>query len=246
MTSIVEQAREAFLEELDKDTETVLERWKKYVSETPIVMEKQLPIDDKSKAALLELRRRLFWDRTDALAEQLYTGEISIGQWQEAFKDQMRQFYSSSAAIGKGGWDNMTYSDWGKLGPVMRDQYRYLQGFAEYIDQHRDTVSLKYLKARARLYGEGGAFGATLVEAGTVFSALLPWLPKDGTTECLNRCHCRWANSIEERQRDWRLVKSVWRLGHADHCTTCFERDGYTVYNRVHESVFVPPTIGGY
>jgi len=245
MTSIIEQAQKVFLEELDKDTDTFLERWKKYVDSTNLV-EKQLPITDAGKAALLELRRQMFWDRTDKLAEQLYTGEISIGQWQETFKENMRQFYSSSAAIGKGGWDNMTNADWGRLGPVMKEQYRYLQGFAEHISLNRDTISLKYIKSRSRLYGEGGAYGAALIEAGVVFEALLPWLPRDGSTECLNRCHCRWSNRVVSKQRDFKLVESTWRLGEADHCTTCFKRDGHQVFNRVHESVHIPQAIGGY
>jgi len=211
-----------------------------------ITVEKQLPITDEAKAAILELRRQMFWDHTDDLAEQLYTGEISIGQWQETFKDQMRQFYASSAAIGKGGWDNMTNQDWGRLGPVMKEQYRYLQGFADHIDNNRDTISLKYIKSRAKLYGEGGAYGAALIQAGVTFTDKLPWIPRDGSTECLNRCHCHWSNAIVERQREWMLIKSTWRLGEADHCSTCIKRNGYEVYNRVPEHVEVPSMIGGY
>lgn len=210
------------------------------------IEEKQLPIGEEGKATLLTLRRNMFWDHMDGLAEEMYTGEISIGQWQETFKDYMRQFYSSSAAIGKGGWDNMTWADWGRLGPVMKDQYRYLQGFADHIYDNRDTISLKYIKARSRLYGEGGAYGAALLEAGVVFEALLPWLPRDGSTECLNRCHCSWMNSISGKDKKFNIVRCVWTLGKADHCGTCVDRDGYVEQIRVHETVEVPSIIGGY
>lgn len=210
------------------------------------IEEKQLPIDEKSKQALMTLRKQMFFDHTDTLAEQLFTGEISLGQWQEQFKDYMRQYYSSMAAIGKGGWDVMEPADWGRLGPLMKDQYRYLQGFAEHIDVERDTISLKYIKARSRLYGEGGNRAVTHMEAGYIFEEKLPWLPGDGSTECLNRCHCRWVFSLVGKEGDFNIVKATWRLGEADHCTTCVDRDGYTISITVHELITVPSKIGGY
>jgi hypothetical protein len=209
-------------------------------------VEKQLPIDQASKATLLTIRRNMFLDFSDDLAEQLYTGEISIGQWQEAFKQELRQLYTSSAAIGNGGWDEMTFADWGRLGPLMKDQYRYLQGFAEHIADNADDVSLKYIKARSRMYGEGAAGGSIIIEAGVVFEALLPYMPRDGSSECLNRCHCRWVNTIIDKKGDWNIVQSTWQLGEADHCATCVGRNGHVEVNRVHKTVDIPPIIGGY
>ena len=245
-------------DEIERSVITYTKEKKDYVDIYQVVIleyrieEKQLPITEADKAKLFQLRRSMFFDRSDDLAEQLFTGEISIGEWQEAFKDSLRQYYSSAAAIGKGGWDEMSWADWGRLGPVMKDQYGYLQKYAEYISKNRDTVSLKYIKARSRLYGEGAGFGAALIEAGTVFENLLPFLPRDGSTECLNRCHCRWENTIFDREGQWFQVRSIWYLGEADHCTTCLSRAGrlggtrVVVVNRVHENVNVPAVIGGY
>ena len=251
MPSVVEQARKVVEKELDEATDKVLKRWKDHIDNIGIE-EKQLPITEEDKLKLFTLRREMFFDRSDALAEQLFTGEISLGEWQETFKDSLRQYYSSAAAIGKGGWDEMSWADWGRLGPVMKDQYGYLQKYAEYISKNRDTISLKYIKARARLYGEGAGFGAALIEAGTVFENLLPFLPRDGSTECLNRCHCRWEQTILSRDGQWFQVKSEWHLGVADHCSTCLSRAGrlgsprVVVTNRIHERVKVPAIIGGY
>jgi len=217
-----------------------------WLVEKQLEIEKQLPINDADKLKIFELRRSMFFDDSDVLAERLFTGEITIGEWQESFKDILRQYYSSSAAIGKGGWDNMTWADWGRLGPEMQKQYKYLQGFAERISDNRDDISLKYIKARARLYGEGAGLPAALMEAGVVFEHFLPWLPKDGSTECLNRCHCRWVNTIIRTEGQWQFVKSVWKLGEADHCGTCIGREGHVETNRIHERVDVPPIIGGY
>lgn len=205
---------------------------------------KQLPIDDESKEALLQIRINLFFDQSDELARQVYEGEITIGEWEEQMRQAIRQLYASAAAIGKGGWDLMTPADWGRLGPILKDQYQYLHGFAQYISDNRDTISLDYIRARARLYGEGAGYASNVTWAGTL-ERLLPWIPRDGSTECLNRCHCQWNLSIVGSDGDWNLVRAVWQLNPADHCNTCVERDGHTVNIRVHNSIDVPPVIGG-
>jgi len=210
------------------------------------IIEKQLPIDHESKQALIKLRTRIFYDISDGLADQLYTGDISIGQWQESMKQAIREAHSSNAAIGKGGWDLMEPADWGRLGPQMQNQYRYLQGFAEHIETNRDTVSLKHIKARAKLYGDSAAGSAVLMEAGVVFEAKLPYMPKDGSTECLNRCHCKWLHNQVGTDGDFKIIESTWVLGIADHCKTCLDRSGHVEVNRIHRVVDVPVSIGGY
>jgi len=148
------------------------------------VVYKQLPVDEASKANLIEIRRSMFVDEVDSLAERMYVGEISIGQWEEQMRGLIRELHASVAAIGKGGWDQMTPADWGRIGPVVKEQYRYLHAFAEKIATDRDTISLEAIKARAHMYGNAGEFSSVVVQAGDVFAKKLPWLPKDGSSEC--------------------------------------------------------------
>jgi len=148
------------------------------------VVEKQLPISDAGKTVLIKIRTGIFAELSDGLSEDVYTGKISIGQWEESMKRAIRELHSSVAAIGKGGWDKMTWADWGRLGPVMKDQYRYLHGFAEAIAANKESISIDAIKARARMYGNAGGFSSIVVQAGDVFATKLPWLPKDGSTEC--------------------------------------------------------------
>lgn len=145
---------------------------------------KQLPIDDDSKERLLRLRTDMFFDTVNDMAEQLYTGEITIGQWQEQMKAEIRQLHTSTGAIGKGGWEEMTSQDWGRLGPRLKAEYKWLARFADYVSENRDTVSLQYIQNRARLYGHGAAHSAVVIETPLYIADLLPWLPKDGTTKC--------------------------------------------------------------
>lgn len=210
------------------------------------VVEKQLPIDEASKVNLMKIRTSIFNDEVDTLAERMYTGEISIGQWEELMKKQIRELHSSVAAIGKGGWDLMTPADWGRLGPQMKEQYRYLHNFAQNIAENRDTISINAIKARAHMYGNAAGHSACMIEAGQVLSDMLPWLPKDGSTECLVNCKCRWELVVIDRVGDFNLVQATWRLGIAEHCDDCVKRDGYVHMMRVYKDIQIPKTIGGY
>lgn len=207
---------------------------------------KQLPIADDSKANLVKARVRIFYDVSDALATDMFTGKISLGQWQESMKKIIRETHASCAAIGGGGWDEMTWAQWGRLGTPLREQYQYLRGFTEFISENRDDISLRAIQARARLYGEGAGGSAVLTQAGPLLERLLPYIPKDGSTECLNRCHCMWLLEIIGAQPDGsQEVQAMWRLGIAEHCDTCVSRDGHVEMFVVPSGEVVPDTIGG-
>lgn len=208
---------------------------------------KQLPIDDESKRRLIEVRTELFYNLVEDLAEQVYSGDISIGQWEEEMKQAIRELHTSTAAVGAGGWDEMTFQQWGRLGTPLREQYRYLHGFAETIQEKRDSISLAQIKARARLYGKAGGYSASLIQAGGTIESLLPYIPRDGSTECLNGCHCRWELSVaEERDDGTRVVHAIWLMSPAEHCDDCIARHGNVETIEVPPGVKIPAVIGGF
>lgn len=210
------------------------------------VVLKQLPISDKDIQKLLNLRVNIFYDKSDKLAEQVFTGDLTIGAWEEAMRAELRQLHSSAAAIAKGGWDNMTSADWGRLGTPLREQYKYLHGFATTIAEQADTISLKAIQARSRMYGRATGNTAALIQAGAVIESLLPWIPGDGSTNCLVNCRCRWdlkVIKVDKKSGD-KTVKAVWRLSPAEHCETCIDRNGHIVTIVVPKDVNVPKYIG--
>ena len=212
------------------------------------IVYKQLPIDEDSITNLIEIRKAMFIDEVDAVVERMYVGEISIGQWEEQMRALIRELHASIAAIGKGGWDQMTFADWGRIGPIVKEQYRYLHAFAEKIALDRDSISLAAIKARAHMYGNAGEFSAIKIQAGDVFSKKLPWLPKDGSSECLVNCMCMWSlrviDTVKRGGRTYNLIQATYHNRPAEHCETCIERNGKEVLIEVHESVPVPETIG--
>lgn len=210
------------------------------------VVEKQLPIDDESRANLISIRRNIFNNDVDQLAEKLFTGDISLGAWEETMRRYIRELHTSTAAIGKGGWGEMSWRDWGRLGTQMREQYRYLHGFAEHIAANRETISIAAIKARAHLYGTAAGHSAYLMEAGAEIATQLPWMPKDGSTECLVGCKCQWNLQVIGEERNMKVVQAVWQLNPAEHCGDCVDRNGFVAVIRVNKDVPVPSKIGGY
>lgn len=212
------------------------------MNDNPVV-QKQLPIDESSKAALVKARLSIFDDEVSKLASSVYTGDISIGEWEESMRRLIREVHSSVSAINKGGWGEMTYQDWGRLGPLVKEQYKYLHTFAEHISTNKDTVSLEYITSRSQLYGKAAIHSAYYT--GSDIARMLPYLPKDGSTECLVGCKCTWELEVTERFKDHKIVKAVWTLHPAEHCNKCVSRRGHTELLRVPLDMDVPVRIGG-
>jgi hypothetical protein len=219
------------------------------------IVEKQLPINEQSRANLITIRTDIFNNDSDALAEQMFTGGISLGQWEEQMKTMVKELHTSTATIGKGGWENMTQSDWGRAGAEIRAQYRYLHGFAEKVATDSDTMSLKAIQARAHMYGNASKYTAVLMQAGDLSGGTkrhptgfdkLPFLPGDGSSECITNCKCQWVLTVVDKTKTVQLIQAVWVLGDAEHCKTCIERDDYTVILKVPIDIDIPDIIGGY
>jgi hypothetical protein len=126
----------------------------------------------------------------------------------------------------------------------MKSQYQYLHRFAEKIASERDTISIDYIKSRAHLYGNAANNTLAMVQAGQVLTDKLPWLPGDGSTECLINCKCRWELEIIGKDGVFNIVQAVWHLGEAEHCDDCVDRDEYVVTLNVYKTIPIPAIIG--
>ena len=214
---------------------------------------KELPIDQASISRLVSVRVGLFNDMVDGLSERLYTGQISLGSWEETMKSELKALHTSTASLGKG-WDNMTASDWGRVGQSVRQQYRYLHGFAEDIAENSDTLSLRAIQARARMYGNAAKHTAAVIQAGEFAGGTrrkpgrfkgLPWMPGDGSTQCLTNCKCHWELETIDKTKKTKLVEATWKLTPAEHCEDCINRDDFVVMLTVPLDTVVPAIIGG-
>lgn len=135
----------------------------------------------------------------------------------EIMREALRDTYSAAYMAGRGGRNAMTPSDWGKLGAMLKEQYKFLNDFAAEVAAGQ--LSEQQIAARAALYFNS-ATQATERGRSAARGLTLPAYPGDGSTECRSNCKCRL--DIEETSTEWRVY---WRLGAAEkHCTTCPER----------------------
>lgn len=90
-----------------------------------------------------------------ALSQDLVEGRISLGAWQKEMQVLIKQTNLAGASVERGGWYQMTPSDFGAVGQKIRGEYEYLQNFANQIasgEQRLDGT----LWSRAQLYGQQG------------------------------------------------------------------------------------------
>ena len=170
---------------------------------------------------LIEVRNETVAGSTaasDGLAAQVSTGQISVQTWTTQMRAAIKEAYTQQYVLARGGINNMTQADWGRLGGALREQYQYLDRFAQEITMGR--LSPAQIQSRARLYmnsatqafERGKAAGKGLV---------LPAYPGDGSTQCRTNCKCRW--DIRETSGAYYCR---WLLGVAEHCPDCVTNAG--------------------
>jgi hypothetical protein len=209
-----------------------------------------MPIPAGSIRKLVRARQERFNDDVTALAGRLYRGEITLRMWESDMRTRLRLFHTGCTAIGAQGWEDVTPSQWGRTGAILKEQYRFLHGFAQDIFDRREYITEKSIAWRARLYGAKGAYTAGVAQAGDLLQ-FLPYMPKDGSTTCLNGCKCHWSLTASAPVDGVKQVTAVWTLMPAEHCEAspgfegCVDRNGVTVQFEVLEGVRVPARLGG-
>jgi hypothetical protein len=154
------------------------------------------------------------------ISEQLQSGAISLSDWQQRMAAEMKPLHTGAAALGRGGWGQMSQSDWGWTGSEIRRHYGYLRRFAEDIATGHQALDGRLI-ARATMYAEAargtqrgmqrrmaqkigrteernqlGAADRHCAEC--VDCSARGWvpigtLPPPGSRTCLSRCHCSMA-----------------------------------------------------
>lgn len=85
-----------------------------------------------------------------AYTEVLIAGETDIAGWQEAVMVELRRAHTQAAALGRGGWAQMTPADWGRTGSTLKQEYQFLADFAAEIN----TLSEAQIRARINQYAD--------------------------------------------------------------------------------------------
>ncbi len=94
-------------------------------------------------------------DPAKALAEALRGRSLSLADWELGMRRIIKSTHINAVALERGGYNNMTPSDFGRVGQIVREQYGYLKGFAADIASGKQKLD-GTLARRATLYSQAG------------------------------------------------------------------------------------------
>ena len=133
----------------------------------------------------------------NAISQQLLNGEISLASWQSSMMQEIKLAHTAAAASANGGWAQMTQSDWGFTGRLIRTQYEHLERFAQQIADGEQALNGQIL-FRADLYGQAarGTYESQRqrLEAANGMEEEINDLEKDGANceGCLAQTELGW------------------------------------------------------
>lgn len=152
------------------------------------------------------------------LAERLKEGKLTVPQWEEEMRKELKALHVIAAALAKQGIENLTATDYGYIGAKLKEEYRYLRRFRLQIEQGAVNLQsnaflrraasytinsresfYKVLRANTSRYTqERRILNPKAVHCQTCISeAKLGWQPlgtlrKIGDSECKINCQCRF------------------------------------------------------
>lgn len=167
-----------------------------------------------------EMRLEYLKKQKSIVQEKLrsYLNNPSPSNMQKLNKDLreiIKQTNIDMYALGAGGRNGMSQRDWGRIGAMVKEQYKYLNNLVDQIAKGKITPA----QANARLKMYINSSNEALWKGYTNEMPPLPAYPGDGSTQCLTNCQCTWEIVKVEGG-----FNCYWRLGVAEHCDDCVRR----------------------
>ena len=174
-------------------------------------------------AAVGEANTEIHVTEVRTLTDDLILDRIDVGAWERGMREVIKESYLHEYLLGRGGASQLMAADYGSIGGMVGEQYKYLSGFAQEIAEGKLTAG--HIGTRAAMYARSAreAFERGKGRAWGVPDGKLPAYPGDGSTQCLTNCACSWF--IEEVVEDKELMgwDCIWMLGPTEHCPGCLE-----------------------
>lgn len=179
------------------------------------------------KLAALEARRELYRRAMAGATDDFLAspGPDGFLAFQTEMQREVKDLFISAYIAGRGGsWREAGPAEWGRLGAVLKRQYRFIRGFASDLATREPPLTRAQILARTDLYAAAASesFERGVAAQVGLNASVLPAQPGDGTTLCRSRCRCHWSIQILSKARG--DFNCSWRLGSAEHCETCRSR----------------------
>lgn len=144
--------------------------------------------------------------RIRTLTESLRSRQITVGEWEQRMRAEVSALHVAAATAAKGGRDQMSSADYGRVGRLVRDQFDFLRSRADAIVSGKQLMD-GTLVQRATLYAQAAR--------GTHSAILAREMDTRGFSEERNildreAAHCVGAGSCpEQTARGWVPVGSL-------------------------------------
>lgn len=164
--------------------------------------------------ALLDSYTDQISDRMARVSESLVRGEISLTDWESRMRGLVKEAHAVACATARGGWSRMTQADYGRLGSIVKEQYRYLRSFS--ADVALGIVPrTNAIRARARLYAESGR--RTHFETERRLMAGRGYVEERSVLGIADHCD----GCLEEAGKRWRPIGTLLPIGGRDCKARC-------------------------
>ena len=103
----------------------------------------------------------------EEISQRFKDGEITHKEWDAGMRQHIRTLHVAEATLASGGFDNMSPAKYGRCGPIVRDQFAFLNGMGERIQSgyYGDDLSKNGFMAHAKMYANGGRATFQYVQA---------------------------------------------------------------------------------
>ena len=152
------------------------------------------------------------------LASRVSSG-LTVAEWERDMRSTIRNATVDQYVLGRGGRNAMTQSDWGRVGRLVKEQYKYANAFA--ADIAAGKLSAEQIAARSALYMASSTDAYERGRASAFQGLRLPAYPADGSQQCKSNCKCYW-----DIQDEGDRYECTWTLAPAEHCETCLSNAG--------------------
>lgn len=150
-----------------------------------------------------------------AMSESLRAGNLSLADWQSGMAREIKLLHLSNAAAARGGWAQMTKSDFGAVGAQLKKQYQYLNRFAAQIQSGQQALDGRLI-VRANLYAQAGR--GTFEDMRRRTAEQLNDMDQErrilGVAD-----HCQ--DCLDEAARGWQAIGTLRRIGDSVCKTNC-------------------------
>jgi hypothetical protein len=109
-------------------------------------------LSQKAVEALVDSRIGKLDSTLKRVTRMLVNGNITLDQWQGSVREAIKAAHIQAAIIGYGGRGEMGSAEYGRIGQRLREEYRFLQGFARDLLEQR--ISSPMALARIGLYAQ--------------------------------------------------------------------------------------------